>query len=937
MEQKEKKNTSAERTTRTAKKTPPAQATQATKKPAGERRVKMAETTARRAELSAQIMPFVFYVSALLVLLVLVLPDAGIVVSFLRGALCGLFSLAAFAIPVLLVLLGIFWRAGAGGTRVGWRFWCSAVIALLFSMIVHIVMNDAPVFSLPELYLGGIAYTTGGVIGGLCGSLFLLCFGRVISLVILCAVAFVLCLLCFGLTPNAVYHMIKGKAVEKHEAHVRRRDELAAYRAEQLAAAEAAAAEAAADGEQEGADGSPARGRKFDPDVDMSADIRREKKAATEKKPATDLEKDEIDKKIFDEVQRRTFERYGEQRLRDKDMSAQTSPAPGSSAASVPEKTSRVAIPPVKTDDGGLDLSSIFVDPDSIELLRGAEKSDRGGSDGYKFMEKNAPDAGADDTGIDPDFGVDPITGEVLDLSALRAAVGTVSDAGANDREEAPPPEPEYEFPPLSLLAEPKASSSADIDELKENAQRLIDTLRAFNVRTKISDVSHGPTITRYELTPESGTRVRAIANLADDIALSLAAPGVRIEAPIPGKAAVGVEVPNHVRENVYLRSLLENEAFTSSDSRLLTALGSDVAGAPVYCDISKMPHLLVAGATGMGKSVCINSIVVSMLYKAKPDEVRLIMIDPKKVEFGVYNRIPHLHVPVVNDPKKAAGTLSWAVGEMERRYEMIESVGVRNIQGYNEITASDPEKPFMPFMVIIIDELADLMMTAPDDVETSICRIAQMGRAAGMHLIIGTQRPSVDVITGLIKANIPSRISCKTSSQVDSRTIIDGVGAEKLLGRGDMLYAPVGVMKPQRVQGAFVSDAEVEKITDFLKGICPSPHYDEGAIEGIEEAARQCGTGKKGRTAEDGGTDAAPGGAEDPMLRQALELAVDSGKISTSLIQRRLSIGYGRAAKLIDRMEALGYVGAPDGPRPREVLITRQQFQELVLKDAFD
>ncbi len=827
--------------------------------------------------------------------------------------------MGGIAALALVAALGVFagvWRAGAGGTRVGWRFWCSAAIALLFSMIVHIVCNETPIFSLVALYQGGAAYSTGGVLGGLCGSLFLLCFGRVISLVILGAVTFVLCLLIVGLTPNTVYHMIKGKAIETHDARVRRRDELAEQRAAEAEAA-AAAAELAPPQEEE----TPARSAKFDPDVDMSADRRREKKPAPEAKK--DDDRDAIDQKIFDEVQRRTFERYGEQRLRDKDMPAEPEPASTPTSASLPAP---VSLKPVANEkDGELDLSSIFVDPDSIELLRQTARPD---PKKYEFAPADSGDKDGD--AIDADFGVDPITGEVLDLGALRATVGSVSDAGAQPE---PEPEPEYEFPPLTLLAEPKASSAADIGELKENAQRLIDTLRSFNVRTKISNVSHGPTITRYELTPESGTRVRAIANLADDIALSLAAPGVRIEAPIPGKAAVGVEVPNHVRENVYLRSLLENEEFTSSGSRLLTALGSDVAGAPVYCDISKMPHLLVAGATGMGKSVCINSIVVSMLYKAKPDEVRLIMIDPKKVEFGVYNGIPHLLIPVVNDPKKA---LSWAVGEMERRYEMIESVGVRNIQGYNEITASDPEKPFMPFMVIIIDELADLMMTAPDDVETSICRIAQMGRAAGMHLIIGTQRPSVDVITGLIKANIPSRISCKTSSQVDSRTIIDGVGAEKLLGRGDMLYAPVGVMKPQRVQGAFVSDAEVEKITDFLKGICPSPHYDEGAIEGIEEAARQCGTGKKGRAAEDGNADAAPGG-EDPMLRQALELAVDSGKISTSLIQRRLSLGYGRAAKLIDRMEALGYVGAPDGPRPREVLITRQQFQELVLKDAFD
>ena len=881
------------------------------------RPVRMAESKKKREEKSAllhQILPFVFYVSALLVLLVLVLSDTGIIVTFMKNVLLGMLSFAAFTIPILLVLLGVFWRSSADGRRIGWKFWCSLIVAAVFTVLIHVILNNTANYSIPELYAGGIAYDGGGVIGGLIGSLFLSCFGQLISIIILGAVLFVLSLLLFGLTPNAIYHMIKGKAVETRD----RRRQLAEEGSEADEDTEMIDIPPAeiykTDPSQQGKERK--RGKKFDPDVDMSADRRTERKAPNRPEPE-ETDQDAIDAKIFDEVQRRTYERYGEQNLRvkkgllsaDTEEGTTTPPLPIKDYAAAAEtgKTKKVSLPPVaeSDDDGELDLSKIFVDPEAIELLRRANERA---------------------------IAVDRETGEVLD--AERSTVSEPEPRAVT--ETVPEPEPEYEFPPLTLLAEPKAATAANIDELKDNAQKLIDTLRSFNVKTKISDVFHGPTITRYELTPESGTRVRAIANLSDDIALSLAAPGVRIEAPIPGKAAVGVEVPNRVRENVVLRGLLENDEFVNSDSRLLTALGSDVAGAPVYCDISKMPHLLVAGATGMGKSVCINSIVVSMLYKARPDEVRLIMIDPKKVEFGVYNGIPHLHVPVVNDPKKAAGTLAWAVGEMDRRYGMIEGVGVRNIQGYNEVTKGDPEKPFMPYMVIIIDELADLMMTAPDDVETHICRIAQMGRAAGMHLIIGTQRPSVDVITGLIKANIPSRISCKTSSQVDSRTIIDSVGAEKLLGRGDMLYAPVGVMKPQRVQGAFVSDSEVEKITDFLKGICPSPHYDEDAIDGIEEAARQCGTGKKGggRAADDGD---APGAGDDPMLRQALELAVDSGKISTSLIQRRLSLGYGRAAKLIDRMEALGYVSAPDGQRPREVLITRQQFQELVLRDEFN
>ena len=492
------------------------------------------------------------------------------------------------------------------------------------------------------------------------------------------------------------------------------------------------------------------------------------------------------------------------------------------------------------------------------------------------------------------------------------------------------PEEPKYVFPPIELLKEDDAQKDSDAinAELRANAERLVEVLASFNVKTKITNVSRGPTITRYELLPEAGTRVRAIANLVDDISLGLAASGVRIEAPIPGKAAVGIEVPNRNVATVYVRTLIENERFQTHQSKLTACLGADVAGTPIFCDVAKMPHMLIAGATGMGKSVCINSIIISLLYKSTPDEVKFILIDPKKVEFNLYNGIPHLLVPVVSDPKKAAGSLAWAVTEMERRFELIESVGVRDIKNYNAVTANDPEKEFLPQIVIIIDELADLMMTAPDEVEDSICRIAQKARAAGMHLIIGTQRPSVDVITGLIKANVPSRIACKVASQTDSRVIFDMAGAEKLIGRGDMLYAPVGAMKPIRVQGAFVSDAEVEAVTDFIRNSAGSAEYRADVIERIEKAAANCGQKKSGASLDEGD------GESDPMLRPAIELAIESGKISTSLIQRRLSLGYGRAAKLIDRMQELGFVSAPEGQKPREVLITRQQYMEMVVKD---
>ncbi|MBQ4290153.1 MAG: DUF87 domain-containing protein [Clostridia bacterium] len=523
---------------------------------------------------------------------------------------------------------------------------------------------------------------------------------------------------------------------------------------------------------------------------------------------------------------------------------------------------------------------------------------------------------------------------EALDETAQLLASLNAAYQLDSDRKPAPepPPPPPYLFPPVSLLHSDLNQTSEDTSqELRENGERLVEILKSFHVNTRVVAVSRGPTITRYELQPDAGVRVRSVANLVDDIALGMAASGIRIEAPIPGKSAIGVEVPNRNVATVYIRSLIDTPAFRSAKSKLTTCLGMDVAGAPIYLDIAKMPHLLISGATGMGKSVCINSLIISLLYKAAPEDCRLILIDPKKVELNMYSGIPHLLVPVVSDPKKAAGSLHWAVTEMERRFELIEDVGMRNIQGYNDITKNDPDREHLPHIVIIIDELADLMMTAPDDVEQNICRLAQKARAAGMHLVIGTQRPSVDVITGLIKANVPSRIAFHVSSQMDSRVILDISGAEKLLGRGDMLYAPVGSSKPTRVQGAFVSEEEIDDITAFIKQNSGQIEYSEAIISTIDKEAALCGQ-KKGSHPDSEGEDSLDGDG-DPMLINALELALESGKISTSLIQRRLSLGYGRAAKLIDLMEQKGYVSAPDGQKPRQVLITREQYQEMRMR----
>ncbi len=493
------------------------------------------------------------------------------------------------------------------------------------------------------------------------------------------------------------------------------------------------------------------------------------------------------------------------------------------------------------------------------------------------------------------------------------------------------PVENVYHFPPISLLKQPKSGGNLDVsEELKANAAKLVDTLKSFGVQTRIIDICRGPTVTRYELQPSAGVKISKITGLADDIALNLATAGVRIEAPIPNKPAVGIEVPNRKTDIVSIREIVDSEEFRNAKSKLTMALGRDIAGNITVGDIGSMPHLLIAGATGSGKSVCVNSIIISLLYKSSPEEVRFLMIDPKVVELGIYNGIPHLLVPVVTDPRKAAGALGWAVTEMLNRYKAFADNNVRDLKGYNRLASKTEGMDPMPQIVVIIDELADLMMAAPNEVEDSICRLAQMARAAGMHLIIATQRPSVDVITGVIKANIPSRIAFSVSSQVDSRTILDGGGAEKLLGRGDMLFYPVGYPKPVRVQGCFVSDTEVEQVVDFIKNKQQPAEYDDKIMEEIErQAVIEKKKGDKGGSEETGDT--------DPLFNDAVDCVLDAGQASTSYLQRRLKVGYARAARLVDELEDRGIVGPLEGSKPREVLITRQQWVEISARNAGD
>ena len=478
---------------------------------------------------------------------------------------------------------------------------------------------------------------------------------------------------------------------------------------------------------------------------------------------------------------------------------------------------------------------------------------------------------------------------------------------------------------PSSLLEySPEPDTESVEEELNANGEKLIETLQSFGVRATMLEACRGPAVTRYELQPAAGVKISKITNLADDVAMNLAATGVRIEAPIPGKAAVGIEVPNRKVSTVRMRELIESAAFRRAESPLTTVLGRDIAGELVLADLAKMPHLLIAGSTGSGKSVCINSLLVSLLYKSTPQEVRFLMIDPKVVELGIYNGIPHLIVPVVTDPRKAAGALGWAVTEMLRRYQQFAANNVRDLTSYNRlaeergyIDEQGMRMEHMPRIVIVIDELADLMMAAPNEVEDSICRLAQMARAAGMHLVIATQRPSVDVITGIIKANIPSRIAFAVSSQVDSRTILDMGGAEKLLGRGDMLFSPVGMRKPMRVQGCFIDDREIEAVVEFIRRAA-SAEYDESVMEEIERGGAQ----------EQAEASAEP--ETDPMIPEAVRCVVEAGQASTSLLQRRLRLGYARAGRLVDEMEQMGVVGPHEGSKPRQVLLSWQQYLEM-------
>ncbi len=820
----------------------------------------------------------------------------------------GLLGSSAYLIPFLCIYLSLFWRRCLTSGTLLMRIMASLALLLLiasmFQLKVQASASPVTLYHFSQLWKDGVAHRGGGLLGGVLGGLFYLLL-KGVSWVILIFLLIADIMLLSEITPNALARFFKKLAKSMDAWLTARREEAQKAASDKPPKKQKALPEPKVKPEPEPEDGPnelPARKRKIFG-------------IEEEKPPLPQMEVQPLD---MQEIQ-----------VRDKagdPIRTETITPVYVNQASVPlrEPTVRTSAPQSVSE---LNLTDIYYSP---------EKDEAADRLGQTFTDRRAQQRQSEFNTAELEVQEDlapweetapvltPEEEEIADLLLDTTRAPLAEDTLSEVKEKL------YQFPPLTLLKQNTDTQAADYsDELQKKGEKLVSTLKSFRVDTEIVNISHGPTITRYELVPKVGVRVRAIANLVDDIALNLETTGVRVEAPIPGKSAVGIEVPNKHPMTVYLRELLENPAFAQAKSKVTAALGMDVAGQPVFVDIAKMPHLLIAGATGMGKSVCINSLLMSLLYKATPDEVKLILIDPKKVELNVYNKLPHLLVPVVNAPKKAAGSLSWAVGEMERRFELIEEVGVRDIKGYNQITADDPSKEFLPHIIIIIDELADLMMTAPDDVEESICRIAQKARAAGMHLIIGTQRPSVNVITGLIKANIPTRIAFTVTSQIDSRTIIDMAGAEKLIGRGDMLYSPVGALKPIRIQGSFVSDKEVEAVCDFIRAQVGEGEYDTSVIEQIDKNAEQCGQKKKGSA----DISADEGGDIDPKFDEAVSVALEMGKISTSLLQRRLSLGYGRAAKIIDRMEQCGIVGPQEGSKPRNLLISASDWNEIKMR----
>ncbi|MBR2952414.1 MAG: DNA translocase FtsK [Clostridia bacterium] len=891
-----------------------------------------------------QIVPILFFAIAVF-LIICFFGGGALIGELLRALFFGLFGriTASFLLPLALIFTCLWWRRKVRSHALISHFVIVFLLLSLFACMVRTVANDSEIikfFDAEAYYTEGSLWESGGFIGNTFSFLLVNLIGKVGSYLLTAVIILVIAVLAFGFTPSVIAAKVRDRAVEKakQKTEMRRiireeeqahKDELRRVKDENKLEEQRAAAFVRAEERRQRYEEEEAEKRIRN--EERMETKRRRNEAAAEIKANKRMNraqfKSEYDIALDDED-------FSQNAFAPEEIDPTEEPITAEKLTPAAAKAAHKKLDSVVEQiDDGAQTYNLFVNNkewDANNVPPVTEVAPQ--TEAKKKVQKKAPEkALVTDDMISTKTHINPDDHPSEQAGGLE---NDEEDEFEKERRALEEMYASYAFPPLDLLAPSEEADTGNIkEEIDQNAAKLVDTLNSFHVKTSIADIRRGPRITRYELVPEAGVRIRAIANLVDDISMNLASAGIRIEAPIPGKAAVGVEVPNKIASTVRLRELLENESFKNAAASTTVCVGADVTGSPVFGDLAKMPHTLIAGATGMGKSVCINVILMSLLYKARPDDVKLILVDPKKVELGVYNGIPHLLVPVVIDAKKATGALSWAVCEMERRFDLIEEAGVREIKAYNKSIEEHPEREKLPHIIIVIDELNDLMMVASDSVEASICRIAQKARAAGIHLIIGTQRPSVDVITGTIKANIPSRIAFHVASQIDSRTILDTAGAEKLLNNGDMLFAPVGVPKPLRVQGAFVSDSEVEKVTSFLKQNTPAGAYNRDIMEDIEREAEKCAqNGKRGSSSDD--VASAEEGDEtlkNPKFREACEVAIDEGKISTSLLQRRLKIGFGKAARFIDIMQRMGIVSSPDGQKPRTTLMTRDQFYELL------
>lgn len=833
---------------------------------------------------------FVYLIVSLLLMTVAFIPGRNVWAS-IRGFFFGFFGLGFYLFDIFLLVIGV--RVALNSLRRSCIFTtvCAFLASGMFSAVVHLTVNSISAGGKEEFlsqfvnaYELGMGFNegfvvTGGVLGAVFGGGMLHLLGKaaafVFSVLLLAVFLFLFLNISFSSVSNCVSNAINGSKEKLDESNELRK----ARRLERQEKREQERLEAEAQLEKERLDENDAFDfSKTQIELDDNMSVRRKKRSARPYNPQ---------ERLF------TF-------------------TENDAAAMKKEKAEREEL--VDTED----IEPISEkNPDINEAIEAAA--------GLKTEENELPD------GYEEVVDADEADLDAEAQSIVNAAITKADKNARKNIEEVKNytdesrPKKEYCLPPIDCLKEPDFSRAGDYAaEMKTTAKKLVDTLKSFGVETNLIGVSRGPSVTRYELQPAPGVKINRITNLADDIALNLASAGVRIEAPIPNKSAVGIEIPNQHKSMVTLREIISSSEFQNAKSKLNVALGKDITGNATCTDIAKMPHLLIAGTTGSGKSVCLNCMIVSILYEAKPSEVKLLMIDPKQVEFSIYNGIPHLLVPVISDVRKAAGSLAWAVSEMENRYKAFSACGVRDIKGFNKYVLDHPEQQFMPQIVIFIDELNDLMMVSPKEVEDSICRLAQKARAAGMHLVVATQRPSVDVITGIIKANIPSRLSLFVSSQVDSRTILDTVGAEKLLGNGDMLFNPVGMSKPVRIQGAFLSDEEIENVVSFIKEQ-EEVEYDS---EVMDEIARNAVADNKKKSAQASAGDEV--GDADGMVAAAIDVVVECQAASTTLLQRKLRLGYARAARIMDELEQRGIVGPSEGSKPRKVLMTQLQLAEI-------